>query len=255
MLVDIHVHTTRHSSCARSSPDEMMEAAEAAGLDAVVITEHHFAWEEAELDALRRSHPGLRIFRGMEITTDGGRADVLAVGMADWHLLQKGMPPDEAIRRIREAGGLSVLAHPFRLGGTIPAQFLLEPPDAYEAMSLNMPVFARRRAGALDTALPSARPLAASDAHHGTGLGSYAIQLEGEAANEAELVAAVASGAFRVVTDFARLRDRSSHWERIQNRVRMLAQEGASLPGIRHETGYSVALVRYVMEGGDLLGW
>jgi hypothetical protein len=232
-----------------------MEAAQAAGLDAVVITEHHVTWSEDEIRALRRNHPGLRIFRGMEITTDGGRADIVVLGVDQPEVLERDMRPHDAVRRIHEAGGTAVLAHPFRLHGVIPAEFMIEPPDAYEAMSLNMPLFSRRQATTLERVMPSAHPLAASDAHRTLGLGAYAIRLEGEAANEAEVAAAVAAGEFRVVTDFGRLHERYPHWEQLQGRVRALAQAGGSLLTIQHETGYSRSLVRYVLEGGDLLGW
>jgi len=253
MLVDIHLHTTRYSQCAKCAPDAMMAAAEAAGLDGVVITEHHATWGDDEIDALRKAHPGLRIFRGMEVTTDRGRADVLVLGIPHPWGLYQGMRPDQAVRRIRQAGGASVLAHPFRLQSAVPAEFMAEPPDAYEVMSFNMLVFARRKAALLERLLPSAHPLVASDAHHTDGLGAYAIQLDDAVADEAELAEAVRTGAFRSVIDYRRLPERYPHWQRMQERVRALAGGGASLSQIRLETGYSHPMVQFLLDGGDLL--
>ena len=253
MLIDIHVHTSRYSDCAHATPEEMVEAAIAAGLDAVVLTEHHVLWPAREIRVLRAAYPRLRIFRGIEITSDGGRADILAYGVPDERILKRDLRPDEAMRRIHNAGGAAVLAHPFRLAPHIPAEFLIAPPDAYEARSLNMPSFAQRRAATLEEVLPGAWPLVASDAHLPLALGAFAIELDGEAANEAELAAAIKSGAFRLRVDTRRLRQRYPHWQRIEARVRELDAEGASYRRIRKETGYTRAIIRHVLRGGSLI--
>ena len=253
MLVDLHLHTTRYSRCAKASPDEMMAAAAAAGLDGVVITEHHVTWGVDEIAALRRAHPRLRIFRGMEITTDRGRADILVLGVDRPEVLERDMRPHDAVRRIRAAGGTSVLAHPFRLASAIPAEFLAEPPDAYEVMSFNMLAYARRRAASLRDLLPTSHPLVASDAHNTDGLGAYAIEVDDAVADEADLAQVVRDGQFRAVTDYSRLRERYPHWQRMQERVRVLAAAGASFNQIRLETRFNHPLVQFVMGGGDLL--
>jgi len=253
MLIDIHAHTSRYSSCAHATPEEMVEAAIGAGLQAIVFTEHHVAWPLRELRELRHSYLGIRILRGIEATSDQGRADILAIGVPDACIIEREMRPHALMRRIHEAGGVGVLAHPFRLAPHIPAEFLLEPPDAYELMSLNMPSFARRRAATLEAALPSAWPVAASDAHVALALGAYAIDTDQDVANEAELAAAIREGAFRMCVDQRRLHERYPHWQRIQERVRALDEQGAPYRRIRKETGYTRAIVRHVLSGGDLV--
>lgn len=253
MLIDTHMHTTRYSECARRSPDEMMLAAAAAGLDGVVITEHHVTWGRDEIEALRRAHPRLRIFRGMEITTDRGRADIIVLGVGRPEVLERDMRPHEAVRRIHTAGGTAVLAHPFRLAGVIPTEFLVEPPDAYEVMSFNMLAYARRQAVTLRSLFPDAHPLVASDAHNTDGLGAYAVEVDDNVRDEADLAAVVRAGQFRAVIDYSRLRDRYPYWQRIQKRVRESAAAGASFNLIRSETRLNRPLVQFVVNGGDLL--
>ncbi len=252
MLIDIHMHTTRYSECAKASPDEMMEAAVAAGLDAVVITEHHVTWGLDEIEALRRAHPRLRIFRGMEITTDRGRADILVLGVNRPEVLERDMRPHDAVRRIRAAGGASVLAHPFRLMSAIPTEFLAEPPDAYEVMSFNMLAYARRQAVSLRALLPAAHPLVASDAHNTHGLGAYALQVDDAIRDEADLAQVVRAGEFRTVTDYGRLQERYVYWKGMQDKV-LAAAGGSSFNLVRRQTGLNRPLVQFVMNGGDLL--
>ena len=49
MIVDLHVHTSRYSGCGKSTPEEMVAAAQAAGIEAMVLTEHHIIWPEDEV--------------------------------------------------------------------------------------------------------------------------------------------------------------------------------------------------------------
>lgn len=253
MLIDVHLHTNRYSSCGRASPEEMIEGAIGAGLEAVVLTEHDMIWPLHELRVLRRAYPELRIFRGAEVTCNDSRADIIVLGVQDLDWVGQDRRPHQLLKRVHEAGGIGILAHPFRLAPSVPGEFLLSPPDAYEVVSLNMPSFARKRAETLEELWPNARPLAASDAHQVAGLGAYAISLAQDVANESELAAAIWEGAFRISTDLRRLRERYPHWQRIQERVRSLAEQGASYRHIRKETGYSREIVRYVIAGGDLI--
>jgi predicted metal-dependent phosphoesterase TrpH len=91
------------------TPDEMMAAAANAGLDAVCITEHDRVWSEREARELSESH-GLKVFRGMEVTTTGG--DVLVFGI--YEPPSGIMPPADLKQWVDNEGGLCVAAHPFR---------------------------------------------------------------------------------------------------------------------------------------------
>ena len=252
MLIDLHMHTSRYSNCGKATPEEMAEAAIAAGLDAIVLTEHDRVWPMAEARALNRRYPQIRVFRGVEAYSDGSRADIVVLGVLEWTQPGGVLRPHEIVRLVHGLGGVAILAHPFRLVGSIPGELLLAPPDAYAVGSLNMPVFARERARLLERLFPAALQVMASDAHQTAGVGAYAIELDGDVANEAELASAVAAGEFRLSFDRERLRERAPHWQRIQERIGTLASVGASFRQIREETGYHKALVRHVMAGGDL---
>jgi hypothetical protein len=44
LIVDVHLHTRRYSRCSRIEPGALIDRAVRAGLDGVVITEHHHQW-------------------------------------------------------------------------------------------------------------------------------------------------------------------------------------------------------------------
>ncbi len=109
MKIDLHNHTTKYSPCSVMSPDEMMEAAKAAGIDGVCITEHDKIWSVDDARALSDKH-GVAVFRGVEITTTGG--DVLVFGLEEeptemW-------TPATLKAKVDAAGGVAIAAHPFR---------------------------------------------------------------------------------------------------------------------------------------------
>jgi predicted metal-dependent phosphoesterase TrpH len=91
------------------SPDELVAAAKAAGLDGVCITEHNKIWKREEVEALRKKHD-FPVFRGMEVTTTGG--DILVFGLEEE---PQGIWTPAALKaRVNAAGGVAIAAHPFR---------------------------------------------------------------------------------------------------------------------------------------------
>ena len=65
MRIDLHTHSDR--SDGTTSPQELVRAAAAAGLDVVALTDHDTAagWDEA---AAAASETGIALVRGMEIS-------------------------------------------------------------------------------------------------------------------------------------------------------------------------------------------
>ncbi|MET8011147.1 CehA/McbA family metallohydrolase [Streptomyces sp. NPDC005271] len=108
---DCHLHTV-HSDGKRT-PAEVAAAARAAGLDFITTTEHnttssHGAWEGLWGD-------DLLILTGEEITTRNGH--VLALGtdpgtFIDWRYRARDNAFGRYSRKVRQAGGLVVPAHP-----------------------------------------------------------------------------------------------------------------------------------------------
>lgn len=106
--VDMHMHTAASHDC-RSDPEAVVEAALAAGVDRICVTDHN------EIDAalkLRERHPG-RIIVGEEVKTAEG-VDVIGLYLAE--PIPKGTPALETCGRIHEQGGLVYVPHPF-VGG------------------------------------------------------------------------------------------------------------------------------------------
>ena len=252
MLVDLHVHTSRYSNCGKASPDEILAAATDAGLGGVVFAEHSFVWPAAERRLLAAKYPKVHVFRAAELNTDDSKCDIVALGIPDDFEIRLGWRPHEIVRAIHAGGGFATLAHPFRLAANVPAELLIEPPDAYEVATLNMPIFARQKAQLLARLFPDARPVVASDGHQTAGIGAYAIQVDDGITDEGDLAAAIRGGAYRISVNRERLRQRAPHWQRIQERIGDIAKTGAPYVQVKRDSGYDKALVRYVMAGGDL---
>ena len=115
MLIDLHVHTRRYSACGHADPEEMAAAAEAYGLDAMVITEHHVRWSEDELVDLQGAFPRVRLFAGVEITTERS-GDLLVIGASGRDWFRPRMPAEDVVAEAHARGGVVIAAHPFRPG-------------------------------------------------------------------------------------------------------------------------------------------
>ena len=109
MLIDFHCHTLYGSSCSYMSPEEMLQQAVKVGLEGLCITEHDIPWERGAIERLSDQF-GLLVVGGMEVSTEFG--EVLVFGfnepvfdLQDIHELR---------RRVNDAGGVIVAAHPFR---------------------------------------------------------------------------------------------------------------------------------------------
>jgi hypothetical protein len=99
----VHVHTTLSDGAA--TPDEVIAAARAAGLQFVVLTDHN------TLDAKRWEgyHQGLLVIVGTEISTTAGH--VLGLGIPDPVFRFSGDARD-ALDDVRVLGGAAFAAHP-----------------------------------------------------------------------------------------------------------------------------------------------
>ncbi len=134
MKVELHLHTSRHSSCADASPGELMARLIQTRYDAVYITEHECVWSDFELSELQAEFPRIKIFPGMELTLPGAARSLhlLVLGSNDAEYLTIQHDPAAVLAKAKAAGHLTVLAHPFRWPG---ATALLDNnlcPDAIE---------------------------------------------------------------------------------------------------------------------------
>lgn len=196
MRVDIHVHTGRYSGCAVGSPQEMAQAALAKGLEGIVLAEHDMAWPQGELANLAKEFPGLRFFRGAEMTVAQGE-HLLVLGVSTFAPLVPLLPYRQLIELVRDLGGIAILAHPLRRD---PDPELLKLVDGVEVASHSIPQALRAKVTALASQyqLPA---MAASDAHWPQALGQFAMDILSPVETEQELAAALAHGCFRNYID------------------------------------------------------
>jgi predicted metal-dependent phosphoesterase TrpH len=191
MKFDLHLHTSRHSPDSVTDPFELLDRARDAGLDGVVITEHHYLWPEDELAELRAYAPDLVVLSGIEVTGVGG--DVLVYGVSDPFALPQGIAWPDLLAEVRRQGGAAVMAHPYRWGQPVD-RLLAERElafDGLERLSNNMDAELRAKAAALHRRLPHWAGLGNSDSHAPETVGVCYTEFACEVRTGAELVAAI----------------------------------------------------------------
>lgn len=108
-LIDLHTHTRPLSHDSLLTPDDLIEAAKAEGLDGICLTEHDFFWEAAAAAELSRRHDFV-VIPGIEVNTEFGHALVFGLQrfVFGMHRLA------DLVRLVGAAGGAMVGAHPYR---------------------------------------------------------------------------------------------------------------------------------------------
>jgi predicted metal-dependent phosphoesterase TrpH len=109
MLIDLHSHTQPLSYDSYLHPDDLVERSRAAGLDAVVVSEHDFAWEPEAVRALSKRH-NFPVFGAIEINTEDGH--MLCYGLYEYIY---GMHrAHELAGHVANIDGVMIAAHPYR---------------------------------------------------------------------------------------------------------------------------------------------
>ncbi len=195
---DLHLHTSRYSADSRLDPEKLIARAIRAGLDGVVITEHHHIWDQQELDTLVAEGPalGFILLAGFEYTSTAG--DVLIYGLAPEQcatFTPGRFTPNEAVHLARSLGGVCIAAHPTRRGLGFDEGILTLPLEGIETASCNLTDNEQRLAKRLahDLGIP---PVASSDAHRIADVGRYATAFPDAIRSMAEFVLAVRGGRF-----------------------------------------------------------
>ena len=177
--IDHHAHTARHSPDSVIEPEELVEKAIAAGLDAVVITEHDYQWQADELAEINANSRGLVVLSGVEVSTREGH--FLVYGLPSLEGAEPGVSVGELLKLVRKHDAAIVAAHPFRWDQDFAAIIAANGPafDALELCSNNVTPETRRKTQAAlqGTSMGST---GSSDAHEPDAVGCYYTDFPGE---------------------------------------------------------------------------
>lgn len=111
MEFDLHTHSSQGSACSRMLVWDLVQAACKKGLNGVCITDHDYCWDPRELAKLY-SECGVQVYSGIELSTSIGEILVYGVHQPLLHL-RDDLP--KLTLRVKELGGVMVVAHPFRI--------------------------------------------------------------------------------------------------------------------------------------------
>ena len=114
--VDLHMHTDHSPDCA-TRPDTLLEAAKAAGLGAIAVTDHNEVSGAHEARAKAAEEGGIKVIVAEEVKT-ADQGEVIGLFIED--KIPRGMTLQETIAAIRAQGGLVYVPHPFDRMHSVP---------------------------------------------------------------------------------------------------------------------------------------
>ncbi len=190
MLIDLHCHTKVYSACSALTPDALVRAGRARGLDGICITEHDALWPLAEIEQLAAAMDFV-VLRGIEVTTEVGHVLVYGVSRHDPVMATLA----ELHRIVRAEGGLMYLAHPSRRYGALPPDDLASVFDSVEAHNGTEGALQNDNAHTLarGLALPG---IGGSDSHAVREVGVCATEFDENVRDEASFLRALRSGQY-----------------------------------------------------------
>jgi predicted metal-dependent phosphoesterase TrpH len=202
---DIHLHTSRYSGDSEIDPFKLVGQAADRGLHGVVITEHHHAWPQEELDELLAAAdvPGFVLLVGFEYTSSHG--DVLIYGLNQEQceaFVPRKMSPGEAISLAKEWDAVCVAAHPTRDGLGYDDRIIDLPLAAMEVQSCNLNINEHRLGIKLASQLEMPCT-ASSDAHRLEDVGKYWTEFTVPVQTTKDFKSALKWGSFRPKTSSA----------------------------------------------------
>ena len=101
MLIDLHNHTKISSPCSLLSPEELIETAQAEGLDGICVTDHLYV-EGANVAQELGRKMNFPVFRGVEARTSLG--DMLVYGY--YKDIPEGISLEDLCWYVHEVGGV-----------------------------------------------------------------------------------------------------------------------------------------------------
>ena len=171
VAIDPHVHSDG-SYDGREPVELILEHAAEIGLDGVVITDHDTIEESLRAAELAPQY-GLLGIPGVEVSTRHGH--LLALGVET--RLERGLPFDTTVERVREAGGVAVVPHPFQRSRHGVKRRHLTDGDAIEGYNSMLFTGYRNRRARAFAAVHGYPTVGASDAHYLPNVGRAYTQI------------------------------------------------------------------------------
>lgn len=214
-ILDLHIHTTRYSGDSVLTPEDLLLHARRAGLHGVCLSEHEEAWPKDEFREFQRLAQGygLLVVRAKEVST--GMGHIICLGLDEYPVGE--VPADRLRRTLDDAGGVGILAHPFRYA--LEPDPIIWPPTNELGWPLprsmeeaaSHPIFGlvdavevcnghnRHVENCLALAVAERLRLKAvggTDAHRPQEVGRCVTVFEGDIRNEEDLIEAIRTGSF-----------------------------------------------------------
>lgn len=235
LRIDFHVHTF-FSMDGVSSPEDIIAAARAAGLQGFAVTDHNtceavdYMTSRGLMRADGQPVDGFLIVPGIEVTTADGH--LLCLGCKLPASL-KGLPAADVCRLAHEAGGLCVAPHPYDLfrAGIREAVLDTLPLDGLEVFNAAT-TLKRHNRKAYDYAARRALPMTAgSDAHHAGAVGVACTVVSTDDFSVRGVLDAMTKGTEleqRYLSTRQTIRKTWNNWFRLRSRARgvRMADEG-----------------------------
>ena len=175
MKCDLHVHTS-YSYDSTASPKEMVEAAIKKGVNCLAVTDHSETKGASEAIEYAKGK-SILIIPGIEIKSKEG--DILGLNIKE--VIPDGLSAKESIKKIKEAGGMAVIPHPFGWFCSFKGNLkeISKEIDGIEVLNASS-VFGPGNKKALDFAQRFNLPFTAgSDAHEPNMVGKVYLEVPG----------------------------------------------------------------------------
>ena len=225
--IDLHVHSF-FSADGVSSPEDLIAAARAAGLNGLAITDHNTCEAVDYLISRGLMRPdgqpvdGFLVMPGIEVTTADGHLLCLGCNLPS---SLKGVPAAEVCRLAHDAGGLAVAPHPYDLFRAGIRESVLDalPLDGLEVFNAAT-TLTRHNRKAYDYAQRRGLPMTAgSDAHHAAAVGVACTIVESDDFSVRGILDALQRGTEleqRYLTTRQTIRKTWNNWFRLRRKSR-----------------------------------
>jgi predicted metal-dependent phosphoesterase TrpH len=186
MKCDFHVHTC-YSYDSTSLPKEVVETALKKGIDCLAITDHEEVKgaEEVMEYAFGKS---VLIIAGIEVKSRKG--DILGLNVEE--VIPAGLSVRETIKRIKEQGGMAIIAHPFSFLYSFKGNLEDFRNDIDGIEAFNAAIFTSENKKALEFAKKNNLAFTAgSDAHSPDDVGNAYLEIPGDSLSVEQVLRAV----------------------------------------------------------------